>query len=143
MSRILKRIFTSVSISIVIYLAIASGLAYFGGPDAAEDTAAMNGTVINETGFIKQGGAVEQGIDFSEMKLDYSDMPALQSYTARDGAQLDYRYYPSDSNKVLILLHGSGWHSQQFFPLAKYISEQGLAQVVTPDLRGHGGSDFQ
>ncbi|BAJ03521.1 hydrolase, alpha/beta fold family [Shewanella violacea DSS12] len=53
---------------------------------------------------------------------------------------MDYRYYASDSDKVLILLHGSGWHSQQFFPLAKYISEQGLAQVVTPDLRGHGVS---
>lgn len=135
MSKILKRIFTSLSISILIYLGIATGLAYFGGPDAAEEASAMN-----EAGSIEQGDIVNQGIDFSEMKLDYSDMPALQSYTARDGTQLDYRYYPSDSNKVLILLHGSGWHSQQFFPLAKYISEQGLAQVVTPDLRGHGMS---
>ncbi|AQS39951.1 lysophospholipase [Shewanella psychrophila] len=143
MSKILKRIFISLSISVLIYLGIASGLAYFGGSDATEGKTALNGavikgTVINETGSIKQGGAVEQGIDFSEMKLDYSEMPALQSYTARDGAQLDYRYYPSGSNKVLVLLHGSGWHSQQFYPLAKYISEQGLAQVVTPDLRGHG-----
>ncbi|MBE7213793.1 lysophospholipase [Shewanella benthica] len=132
MSRILKRILTSVVISIVIYLGIALGLTYFGGPDAA--------SAMNEAGSIEQGDIVDQGIDFSEMKLDYSDMPTLQSYTARDGAQLDYRYYPSDSNKVLILLHGSGWHSQQFFPLAKYISEQGLGQVVTPDLRGHGVS---
>ncbi|SQH75306.1 Hydrolase, alpha/beta fold family (modular protein) [Shewanella benthica] len=140
MSKILKRIFTSLSISILIYLGIASGLTYFGGPDAAEDTTAMNGTVMSKAGSIEQGDIVDQGIDFSEMMLDYSDMPALQSYTARDGTLLDYRYYHSDSNKVLILLHGSGWHSQQFFPLAKYISEQGLAQVVTPDLRGHGMS---
>ena len=125
-------------ISIVIYLGIALGLVYFGGPDTADDTAVMNEAVISEAGSIKQGDVVEQGIDFSEMKLDYSDMPALQNYTARDGTSLDYRYYPSDSDKVLILLHGSGWHSQQFFPLAQYISEQGLAQVVTPDLRGHG-----
>ncbi|WP_232504216.1 alpha/beta hydrolase [Shewanella benthica] len=95
---------------------------------------------MSKAGSIEQGDIVGRGIDFSEMMLDYSDMPALQSYTARDGTQLDYRYYPSDSNKVLILLHGSGWHSQQFFPLAKYISEQGLAKVVTPDLRGHGMS---
>ncbi len=105
-------------VTAVIYLGIALGLIYFGGADTADDA--------------------EQGIDFSEMKLDYSDMPALQHYTARDGAQLDYRYYASDSDKILILLHGSGWHSQQFYPLAQYISEQGLAQVVTPDLRGHG-----
>ena len=150
MSKRLKRIFVSLSISILIYLGTASGLAYFGGPDAAENASAtnasatnvsaMNGTVMSKAGSIAQGDIVDQGIDFSEMKLDYSDMPALQSYLARDETPLDYRYYPSDSGKVLILLHGSGWHSQQFFSLAKYISEQGLAQVVTPDLRGHGVS---
>ncbi len=36
------------------------------------------------------------------------------------------------------LLHGSGWHSQQFVSMASFIAEQGIAHVVTPDLRGHG-----
>lgn len=128
MSKILKRMLTSVVISIVIYLGIALGLTYFGGADTAavEEVTVMDRDVVG------------QGIDFSEMMLDYGDMPALQSYTARDGSQLDYRYYPSNSDKVLILLHGSGWHSQQFYPLAKQLSEQGFATVVTPDLRGHG-----
>ena len=67
-------------------------------------------------------------------------MPELQPYIARDGATLEYRLYESSSatDKVLILLHGSGWHSMQFYPLASSISENGLAHVITPDLRGHG-----
>ncbi|WP_232784154.1 alpha/beta hydrolase [Moritella sp. Urea-trap-13] len=51
---------------------------------------------------------------------------------------MTYRHYPSQSNIVLILLHGSGWHSQYFLPLAESISAGGLAEVYTPDLRGHG-----
>ena len=42
-------------------------------------------------------------------------------------------YFASD--KVMILLHGSGWHSQYFLPLAEFISSEGLAQVYTPDFR--------
>ncbi len=72
--------------------------------------------------------------------INYAGMPALQFYTARDGTELGYREYGSatKTDKVLILLHGSGWHSMQFYPLAKEISERGLALVITPDLRGHG-----
>ncbi|MCB9420201.1 MAG: alpha/beta fold hydrolase [Ardenticatenaceae bacterium] len=79
---------------------------------------------------------------------DYDEMPDLQPYTARDGAELSYRLYESahfpgnsefpGKSPLLILLHGSGWHSMQFYPLAKELSEAGAATVVTPDLRGHG-----
>lgn len=70
---------------------------------------------------------------------DYDQMPELQPYTARDGEQLSYRLYESgNSESVLILLHGSGWHSMQFYPLAHELSAAGAATVVTPDLRGHG-----
>jgi alpha-beta hydrolase superfamily lysophospholipase len=67
-------------------------------------------------------------------------MPALQITTARDGSQLAYRFYESSaaSDTVLILLHGSGWHSMQFYPLATALSQDGNAHVITPDLRGHG-----
>jgi non-heme chloroperoxidase len=37
-------------------------------------------------------------------------------------------------------LHGSGSHGRYFFPLAKFISSEGLAQVFTPDIRGHGST---
>lgn len=142
MSRTVKRIFISLSISVLIYFGIAFGLVYVGEPDVVGDTASEGSVTSDKVSVniasIKEGEVMNKGIDFSQMVLDYSEMPALQSYRARDGASLDYRFYPSDSDKLLILLHGSGWHSQQFYLLAKFISEQGLAQVVTPDLRGHG-----
>ena len=71
---------------------------------------------------------------------NYDNMPDSQAYTARDGAELTYRFYESssDTELILILLHGSGWHSMQFVPLARELSTAGVAHVVTPDLRGHG-----
>jgi len=82
----------------------------------------------------------EGSLDFSELFLDYSKLPQLQTFTARDGEELAYRHYLSDSDKVLILVHGSGYHSQYLLPLAEFVSTKGLAQVYTPDLRGHGAS---
>jgi non-heme chloroperoxidase len=82
----------------------------------------------------------QNGPAFREVHRNYRGLPELQQFTARDGRRLNYRHYPARSNKVLILIHGSGWHSQYFLPLARYISDAGLAQVYTPDLRGHGRS---
>jgi len=86
----------------------------------------------------KTSAQVESSLNFDELFLDYSNLPKLQTYLARDGIELAYRHYPAQSDKVIILLHGSGWHSQYFLPLAEFISAEGIAQVYTPDLRGHG-----
>ena len=80
----------------------------------------------------------EGDLSFKELLIDYKNIPQLKTFAARDGKQLAYRHYPARSGKVIILLHGSGWHSQYLFPLAEFISSEGLAQVYTPDLRGHG-----
>ncbi len=80
----------------------------------------------------------EGGPAFNELFIDYTNVPQLKTFAARDGKQLAYRHYPTQSGKVIILLHGSGWHSQYFLPLADFISSEGLAQVYTPDIRGHG-----
>lgn len=85
--------------------------------------------------------AADEPVDFAALTaVSYTNLPALQPYTARDGAELNYRLYASSaaSDTVLILLHGSGWHSMQFYPLASALSAAGAAHVVTPDLRGHG-----
>ncbi len=124
MTKIIKKVLFSVLISMGIYLLIAMSLTLFGVPSSESSE--------------PDSPDKQAGINFGEMLIDYSQMPPLQSYGTRGQGQLQYRYYSSDSDKVLILLHGSGWHSQQFYPLAKFISEQGLAQVYTPDLRGHG-----
>ncbi|MEM7133701.1 MAG: alpha/beta fold hydrolase [Chloroflexota bacterium] len=67
-------------------------------------------------------------------------LPDLQPYTSRDGSTLHYRFYKSETEteNVLILLHASGWHSMQFHQLANALSQNDVAHVYTPDLRGHG-----
>jgi len=97
-------------------------------------------TVLILFGKGKKSTPDEGGLEFSELFFDYTNLPELQTFTAKDGKKLAYRHYSSQSDKVLILVHGSGWHSQYFSPLAEFISSQGLAQVYTPDLRGHGPS---
>ena len=119
-----KKIFSRISIFIIIsimnYFIIASVLILIGNP--------------------KKPFSDQNRLSFTELFIDYSELPKLQNYTARDGTFLAYRHYPAESNKVLILLHGSGWHSQYFLPLAGFIASQGIARVYTPDLRGHGRS---
>jgi pimeloyl-ACP methyl ester carboxylesterase len=84
------------------------------------------------------------GLRFDELAIDYSELPQLGEYTARDGATLPVRHYPvehpASSDRVLLLIHGSGYHSRYLMPLAKRIAASGAAQVYTPDLRGHGSS---
>jgi len=111
-------ILTNIAISFVVYFGIAALLIAFG----------TSNMPTNEN----------NGPAFNELFFDYSGLPELKSCTARDGSKLGYRHYPSESDKVIILLHGAGWHSQYFLPLADFISSKGLAEVYTPDLRGHG-----
>ncbi len=109
---------TFILISVLIYFGIAGTMIVIGKPEQTRKS--------------------HQNLNFKELFFDYSELPELKSYKARDGARLSYRNYPAESNKALILLHGSGWHSQYLLPLARFISAEGLAKVYTPDLRGHG-----
>jgi alpha-beta hydrolase superfamily lysophospholipase len=111
-------IISSVIILVAVYFAIATFLVVSGGQSKPI--------------------AGKERLAFDELRIDYQGLPQLKNHAARDGKQLSHRFYPAQSSRVIILLHGSGWHSQYFFPLAKFISSEGLAQVYTPDLRGHG-----
>jgi non-heme chloroperoxidase len=117
-SKVFKFVFAFVLISAVIYFGIAAVLILTGKP--------------------KKPDLAQRDLAFDELFFDYSSLPEPQSFTARDGTKLAYRHYPAESDKIVILLHGSGWHSRYFLPLAEFISSEGLAQVYTPDLRGHG-----
>jgi non-heme chloroperoxidase len=115
---IIMKILNFIIMSVVIQFSIASVLILFGkGKTPPTD---------------------EDGLTFNELFFDYTSLPQLQTFEARDGKNLAYRHYPAQSDKVIILVHGSGWHSQYFLPLAEFISTEGIAQVYTPDLRGHG-----
>ena len=56
----------------------------------------------------------------------------------RDDTHLFSEIYPSESKTVLILIHGSGSESRYLKTLAGTISQDNVATVITPDLRGHG-----
>ncbi|MFC5451118.1 alpha/beta hydrolase [Paenibacillus aestuarii] len=62
----------------------------------------------------------------------------FQTYTARDGAQLPYRLFAGPSDVVLIFLHGITEPSLYLRELGRYVSENGIATVYLPDLRGYG-----
>ena len=117
---VLLRILTIALTSIPIYFGIAATMLLIGK--------------------VKKPDLNDSDLVFDELYFNYSALPRLESFQARDGGTLFYRHYESESNTVLILLHGSGWHSQYFLPLAEYLSSQGYADVYTPDLRGHGAA---
>lgn len=79
---------------------------------------------------------------------DYSAMPAVQRYTARDGAALAYRHYPSaaaatpgatTSQRRIVLIHGSSASSRSMHPMAQALVAAGYT-VDALDVRGHGDS---
>ena len=72
--------------------------------------------------------------------LDYSDLPPLSLFPARDGSSLAYRHYPNGAGKgSLVLLHGSASSSIGMHPLARALAHAGWA-VFALDVRGHGES---
>lgn len=88
-------------------------------------------------------GADTKGLDFEALlpKLQLvSEIPPLEPFEARDGTPLWYRHYSSDSDRALILLHGSATDSKYLSSFARAIAESGAAAVYTPDIRGHGPS---
>ncbi len=80
----------------------------------------------------------EGGLDFSnQLNVGRSEAAPLQSIAMRDGYPLQVRTYGgADNVPLLVLIHGSGWHGLQFDSLAANLA--GKADVIVPDLRGHG-----
>lgn len=72
-------------------------------------------------------------------RVDWSDLPATQTYEARDETALAYRAYPGDPAHVVLALHGSGGSGTALHPLARALNDAG-ATVIIPDIRGHGAS---
>jgi hypothetical protein len=69
--------------------------------------------------------------------VDFSDLPTLQQFKARDGQALNYRLYPGTGRDVVVLIHGSSGESSGMHAVAKSLSDTGYT-VYVPDLRGHG-----
>jgi non-heme chloroperoxidase len=69
--------------------------------------------------------------------VDFSDLPAVQTYQARDGTKLGYRVYEGGGAQAVVLIHGSSDDGAGLHPLAKALRDAG-ASVYVPVLRGHG-----
>ena len=76
--------------------------------------------------------------------VDFSDLPLVSRYTARDGANLAYRNYlpaagTAPGKGSIVLVHGSAASSSGMHPLAKALAAAGY-RVCALDVRGHGDS---
>ncbi|PTU03173.1 alpha/beta hydrolase [Pseudomonas sp. HMWF031] len=74
--------------------------------------------------------------------IDFSKLPAVIHFSARDGSLLAYRFYapaqPSNGNSV-VLIHGSSATSSSMHVMATAFAHAGYASYAL-DLRGHGDS---
>lgn len=114
-----KRIVVIGGISTGIFAAVLAGLVFFSTTE-------------------EPSGNMES-FAFSEVKESGPDLPELSFYKGADGERLAYRSYQSEeSERIVIMLHGSGYHSRYLHPLAEGLAAREAATVVTPDLRGHG-----
>lgn len=75
--------------------------------------------------------------------VDYRQMPPMQRFAARDGAQLAYRHYAalaqSSATRRVVLIHGSSASSRSVHPMAQALQAAGYT-VDALDMRGHGDS---
>jgi len=71
--------------------------------------------------------------------VDFGDLPAIQTYAARDGVKLGYRVYEGGSAQAVVLMHGAYDEGAAMHPLAKALRDAG-ATVYVPVVRGHGFS---
>jgi pimeloyl-ACP methyl ester carboxylesterase len=71
--------------------------------------------------------------------VDFSDLPAVRTYPARDGTNLGYRVYAGSGGQVVVLIHGSTDEGSGMHPLAKALRDAG-ASVYVPVVRGHHNS---
>jgi|APHM01.1.fsa_nt_gi Lysophospholipase len=87
------------------------------------------------------GGERSTGtIDYSALEaVDMEAAPELRE-TPGEATKPEFRIYKaaSTTDTLLILLHNATLDSRALQPLAQGIADAGAAQVVTPDIRGHG-----
>lgn len=122
LKRALKRSFAITAVVLLIGAATIAGIVAFG-----------TRSVSNPAESQSLGAVLRQ--------VDYSGLPELAQFKARDGTSIAYRAYPvAGSEKIALLIHGSAAHSHSMHGLARALQTAGAASVYALDMRGHGGS---
>jgi pimeloyl-ACP methyl ester carboxylesterase len=116
-----------VAVFVIASLAIALAI-FFGGPSPIAARLSINDPFKN---------------------LDYSALPQVQRYKARDGAALAYRHYMANpaadasfKNRRIVLVHGSSASSASMHTMSQALSKAGYT-VDALDMRGHGDSGMR
>ncbi len=80
------------------------------------------------------------GLDFDHLPKALAQEVEDHHYASRDGSRHRFRKFEAGRHDapLLVLIHGSGWHGDGYLPLAQAIAYAGAADVMVPDLRGHG-----
>lgn len=95
-------------------------------------------TLLLLCGVLVLGGSVCRAAD------EEDEIPEPENVTldTKDGLNLKCTWFAGTKGKAtvpIIMLHGFLGNRNEYFPLAKYLQNEGHA-VIVPDLRGHGGS---
>ncbi|MGB8342634.1 MAG: alpha/beta fold hydrolase, partial [Chthoniobacterales bacterium] len=117
----MKRLLVTVLVIVAVLVAAFGLVIAFGGPDSPPPMASINNPFE---------------------KVDFSDLPEVSYFTARDGAKLAFRVYPAAGGAVkgsVVLVHGSSASSSSMHLMAKGFAAAGYAAYAL-DIRGHGKS---
>ncbi len=117
----MKRLLITVVVIVAVLVAAFGLVIAFGGPGSPPPMASINNPFE---------------------KVDFSDLPEVSYFTARDGAKLAFRAYPAAGNAVkgsVVLVHGSSASSSSMHLMAKGFAAAGYAAYAL-DIRGHGKS---
>ncbi len=116
----MKRLLLSVLVTVSLLLAVLGLTIAFGGPSELPPMASINDP-------------------FSH--VDFSDLPEISSFPARDGTKLAFRAYPAVGpvKGSVVLVHGSSARSSSLHVMAKGFAAAGYAAYAL-DVRGHGTS---
>lgn len=82
-------------------------------------------------------------ISSARKSIDFSTLPAVERFQARDGTDLAYRYYAAHApatGRIAVVVHGSSGSSRgSIHALSAALAERGV-QTFSVDIRGHGSS---
>ena len=82
-------------------------------------------------------------ISAARKSVDFSALPALERFQARDGTALGFRHYPASgpvANRAAIVVHGSsGSSATTIHALSSALAARGV-ETFAVDIRGHGAS---